>query len=336
LGAHLRAPAGMYSRVHAAPSACPAAVYPQPSDQRFPHRPAAHPLLRAGLHRRHHDRDPAYPLPLAQDRRQPGRRQRPRPVGGPRRDHRRPDLLRHHHPRRHPARLVRRVRGVDRRARHLGRRAARRARGRLAAAQVGPVRRAVRQRDRARPAARAGRRADRQLLQQRALRQADLPALGPGRPAGFPAGRVPAVRHLPAVVPVRADLGHRVCPVPHLAGQPRADQVLGPVRALRGRLLRVPHLRGDHPDRLLGVLLRPAAQHVRRDRWHPRRAHLVRHRAAPPGKAGGRPVPAAPGRGRRRECPGRRERGRPSEGRAAKASEVEATEATIEASESST
>ena len=72
-----------------------------------------------------------------------------------------------------------------------------------------------------------------------------------------------------------------------LAGAPREGQAVGAVRAVRGGLLGVPHLRGIGADRLLGVFPRPAAEHVHRDRGHRRRADLVRSRAAPPGPPGG-------------------------------------------------
>ena len=73
-------------------------------------------------------------------RRWSGQGRRPRPgrrrgdLVGPGGDHRRPDLLRHHHARRHPARVVRGVRRVERRPGHLGRHRPGRRGGRLAGA----------------------------------------------------------------------------------------------------------------------------------------------------------------------------------------------------------
>ena len=87
-------------------------------------------------------------------------------------------------------------------------------------------------------------------------------------PPRVPSRGLPAVRHVPADVPVRADLGPRAGRLPGLARPSREDQVLGPVRALRRRLLRVPDRRGVGPDRLLRALPRPAAEHVHRDRRH--------------------------------------------------------------------
>ena len=67
----------------------------------------------------------------------------------------------------------------------------------------------------ARPAGGAGHRPDRQLLQQGALRQPDVAALGPGDPLPVPAVRrdprqVPELQHVPADLPVRADLRLRL------------------------------------------------------------------------------------------------------------------------------
>ena len=54
---------------------------------------------------------------------------------------------------------------------------------------------------------------------------------------GIPAAG-PALRDLPAVVPLRADLGPGAGGLPRLARAPCQDQAMGPVRALRGGLLR--------------------------------------------------------------------------------------------------
>src|ERR1700760_1658027 len=69
-------------------------------------------------------------------------------------------------PGRHPARLVRGVRPVERRARHLGRRRPRGGGRRLAAAPARHHRRPLRQRHRPGAAGGPGRRPDRELLQQ--------------------------------------------------------------------------------------------------------------------------------------------------------------------------
>ena len=127
---------------------------------------------------------------------------------------------------------------------------------------------------------------DRELLQQGAVRRADDAAVGPGDPVPVPRrrrhpGAGPALRHLPADVPVRADLGPGARRLPGLARPPRHDQAVGAVRALRGRLLRVPHLRGVAADRLLRAFPRAAAEPVHRGNHDPGRACLVRRRAAP-------------------------------------------------------
>ncbi len=130
-----------------------------------------------------------------------------RPVGGPGRHHRRPDLLRHHHAEPDPARLVRRVRGLVGRPWHLGRHR-RRSPGRGLAGTPGrPERRAVRRRRRPGPAGRPGRRPDRQLLQPGTVRPPDHAAVGAGNPDAVPAAWLRPLRHVPADVPVRADLG---------------------------------------------------------------------------------------------------------------------------------
>jgi hypothetical protein len=115
----------------------------------------------------------------------------------------------------------------------------------------------------------------------RTVWQAQQPAVGTGdqqdSPAEFgdPRGR-PEARHLPAVVPVRADLRPGPRRRAGLARPPPAHKAAGPVRPLRRRVLRVSHFRGDDQDRLLGLLPGAAAEllHRRHDDRH--RAGLVR------------------------------------------------------------
>ena len=233
---------------------------------------------------------------MARGRRRPGHRRRHRAVERPGRDHRRPDLLRHHHADGHPARVVRRVRGVGRRPRHLGRhRPGHRGRP-VAAAPPRREHRPVHGRGGTRPAGGAGHRPDRQLLQQGALRQPDVAALGPGHPLPVPVVRrdprqVPELQHVPADLPVRADLRLRLGRRAGLAGPPPQDQAAGPVRAVRVRLFGVPDLRGVAADRLLGVLPRPAPEHLHRLGPGPDRPVLVLAHPAPPrpGDARARP-----------------------------------------------
>ena len=249
---------------------------------------------------------------MARRRRRPGHRRRHRAVERPGRDHRRPDLLRHHHADGHPARVVRGVRGVGRRPRHLGRHRPGH-RGRPVAAA--PPRREhgpVHGRGGPRPAGGAGHRADRQLLQQGTLRPPDLAALGPGHPLPVPAVRrdpreVPERQRVPADLPVRADLRLRLGRRAGLAGSPRParpqDQAARPVRAVRVRLFRVPDLRGVAAHRLLGLLPRPAPEHLHRLGPGRDRPALVLAQPAPPGPRA-RPRPRA--RGSRRALRPRR------------------------------
>src|SRR3984885_13925676 len=147
-------------------------------------------------------------------------------------------------------------------------------------------RRRVRQRGRARAAGRPGGRADRQLFQPGTVRQADRPALGPGNRPGVPPGRVRAVHHLPADLPVRADLrpgpGRRA----GLARPSPRHPPLGAVRLVRGRVFGVPDLRGVSAYRLLSAFPGPAAELLHRLSRDRRRPGLVRLRPAQ--EAGGR------------------------------------------------
>ncbi len=117
--------------------------------------------------------------------------------------------------------------------------------------------------------------------------------------AGAPARRVHPVRDVPADLPVRADLGPGPGRLPGLARPSPPDPAVGPVRALRGRLLGVPDLRGVAADRLLRALPGPAAELLRGHCRHGRRAGLVlvnQRRPAPADEralAAGRWDPAA-------------------------------------------
>ena len=132
----------------------------------------------------------------------------------------------------------------------------------------------------------AGHRPDRELLQQGAFRPSDVAALGAGDPLPVPRvrrdpRRRPALRHLPADLPLRADLRLRLGGIPRLARSPPQDQAARPVRAVRLRLFRVPDLRGIAAHRLLGVHLRPAPQPVHRLRAGGDRRDLVLPQPAP-------------------------------------------------------
>ena len=108
---------------------------------------------------------------------------------------------------------------------------------------------------------------------------------------GIPAA-VPALRHVPADLPLRADLRLRLGRRADLARAPLQDQAAGPVRPVRVRLLGVPDLRGVAAHRLLGLHLRPAAEHVHRLGAGRDRRGLVLPHPAPPGP---RPSRARPG-----------------------------------------
>ncbi len=141
-------------------------------------------------------------------------------------------------------------------------------------------RRPVHERGRARPAGRAGDRAHRQLLQPGAVRQAEHAAVGAGDQPGRPAGRGhtarrPEVRHLPAVVPLRAGLRPGVGRAAGLARASPPDQTPGAVRPLRRGVLGVPDLRGDDQDRLLGPRAGAAAQLLHRGADDRGRARVV-------------------------------------------------------------
>jgi len=97
---------------------------------------------------------------------QPGQRLSVLDSAGAGRDHRRADLLRHHHPVRHPAPLVGAVRGMDRRPGRLGRYRARGRGGRLGGAAGGRERRGVHGRGRPGAAGGAGDRAHRNYFNQ--------------------------------------------------------------------------------------------------------------------------------------------------------------------------
>ncbi len=194
--------------------------------------------------------------------------------------------------------MVRAVRGVVRRARHLGRGPARRSGEYLAAAQARREPRPVHRRHGAGAADGAGHRADRQLLQQGAVRPADHAALGAGDPVSVPgvrrhpSGR-PALRHVPAHLPLRADLRLRLGRRADLARAPLQDQAARPVRPVRVRLLGLPDLRGVAADRFLGPHLRAAAEHVHRlDPDRGRRGLVLPHPAPPGARAGRRAGPA--------------------------------------------
>ena len=81
--------------------------------------------------------------------------------------------------------------------------------------------------------------------------------LGAGDPARLPAAWLHGLRNIPAVLPVRADLGLRAGGFPCLARASPEDRPAGFVRPVCDGLYGVPHLRGVDPDRLLKVL--PAA-----------------------------------------------------------------------------
>ena len=114
---------------------------------------------------------------------------------------------------------------------------------------LGPQRQRVRGRGRARAPARAGDRPDRQLVQPGALRQADRQALGARDRRPAPRPRVRGSQHLPADLPLRADLqrvdGRRASA--HRLALP--DPCAGAVRALRLALHVRPLLRGAPSDR---------------------------------------------------------------------------------------
>ena len=111
-------------------------------------------------------------------------------------------------------------------------------------------------------------------------------------------GGGPEVQHVPAVVPVRADLRPGAGGAAGLAGPPPADPAAGAVRPVRRRVLGVPDLRGDDQGRLLGLLPGAAAELLHRDRGDHRRPGVVRPRPATrprpgPGAGSGTRAPAA-------------------------------------------
>ena len=115
-----------------------------------------------------------------------------------------------------------------------------------------------------------------------------IAALGPGDPLPVPPVRrdprqVPELQHVPADLPVRADLRLRLGRRAGLAGPPPQDQAARPVRAVRVRLFRLPDLRGIAAHRLLGLLPRPAPEHLHRLGPGRDRPVLVLAQPAPPG-----------------------------------------------------
>ena len=116
--------------------------------------------------------------------------------------------------------------------------------------------------------------------------------------AAVPADRLPPVQHVPADLPVRADLRPGLGRAPGLARPPPRHQAARPVRAVRLRVLGVPDVRGVAPGGPVRALPRPAAEHVRRRRAHPGRPGLVRVLPAP------RPPRQRTARHRARACPG--------------------------------
>ena len=84
------------------------------------------------------------------------------------------------------------------------------------------------------------------------------------RVSGGHPGSVPAPQHLPAHLPLRADLRLRLGRGTGLARASPQDQAAWAVRPVRIRLLRLPDLRGVAAHRFLGLLPRPAAEHVHR------------------------------------------------------------------------
>ena len=104
---------------------------------------------------------------------------------------------------------------------------------------------------------------------------------GTGHRAAVPARRVCPLQHVPAHLPVRADLRPGAGRRPGLAGPSPQRQAAGPVRAVRHRVLGFPDLRGSAARRPLRALPRAAAEHVRCRRRGPGRRRVVLADAAP-------------------------------------------------------
>ena len=134
---------------------------------------------------------------------------------------------------------------------------------------------------RAGPAGRPGDRANRQLLQPGAVRWADEPPVGASDLTRAPSRRLSPVQHLPADLPLRADLQPRARSLPDLAGAHRPRPPARPVRAVCDRLQRLSHLGGDVADRPVALPVRPAIEPLRGVGVHARRSHLVHLDSAP-------------------------------------------------------
>jgi hypothetical protein len=220
-------------------------IHPQSEPQRILARAALRPRLRRRLSpcRPRRDRDHEPPLGAA-GRRSPAR-PGSRPLGVPSWDHRRPALLPRYELGPGAAHVVGAVRRLAGRARDLGRHRGGNRRRHLGPASPSRRHPALPGRGGARPARRAGDRPHRQLLQPGAVRRPDPPAVGAAHRSGTSACRICGLLDLPPDVPLRDRLELDPRRVPGAARPHGSRQAAWIVRALRRRLLRLPHLRGD-------------------------------------------------------------------------------------------